>query len=288
MILPRGFFDSGRTFLLIDGAKVENLSEIIYKEIPDASCDSLYRGTELADMSEISPWLVQADPESSLFSKCFDDWMNRGVAIALQADAAFDELVTHFRGLVIGTLASGDEVVFRFYDPEIVRQLLSPDTQNENAKRLLGPCHAVAVQDRRGGDWECFRNNEPSHEPSREPFAIHEEHLVAMEQAARQTALRTLELHTAQYFPQLLNSSGTGEANWSRVADLMSEAKQYGLSSTREIALYINTIGWLGSNAFDQERVRQLWQSRESQPERAIMRIAEYAEKHSREEQING
>tara|TARA_Y100000052_G_C2941053_1_gene80624 strand:- start:756 stop:1085 length:330 start_codon:yes stop_codon:yes gene_type:complete len=109
-----------------------------------------------------------------------------------------------------------------------------------------------------------------------------------MEQAARQTALRTLELHTAQYFPQLLHLSGTGEANWSRVADLMSEAKQYGLFSTREIALYINTIGWLGSNAFDQEWVRQLWQSRESQPERAIMRIAEYAEKHSREEQING
>lgn len=288
MLMPSGFLDSGRTFLLIDGAKVENLPEIIYTESPDAPCDALYRGTELADMSEISPWLVEAHPQSPLGSKCFEHWMHRGVAIALQANAGLDNLVTHFRELIIAKLATGGEVVFRFYDPEIARQLLSQDTRSETAKSLLGPCHAVAIQDRRTGEWECFRNNAPPQKPSREPFLIYEEHLVAMEQAARQTALRTLELHTAQYFPQLLQSPGTVETNWATVADLMSEAKWYGLSSTRDIALYINTIGWLGPHAFEEERVQKLWQSRGSQPERAMMRIAEYAEKHSREEQING
>ncbi len=288
MLMPSGFLDSGRTFLLIDGAKVENLPEIIYTESPDAPCDALYRGTGLADMSEISPWLVEAHPQSSLGSKCFDQWMHRGVAIALQANTGLDELVAHFRELLIAKLATGGEVVFRFYDPEIARQLLIQDTRSETAKRLLGPCHAVAIQDRRTGEWECFRNNQPSLEPFNEPFSIHEEHLVAMEQAARHTALRTLELHTAQYFPQLLQSSGTSETNWATVADLMSEATRYGLSSTRDIALYINTIGWLGPYAFEEKRVQTLWQSRGDQPERAMMRIAEYAEKHSREEQVNG
>ncbi|MDV3309108.1 MAG: DUF4123 domain-containing protein, partial [Cyclobacteriaceae bacterium] len=286
--MPSGFLDSGRTYLLIDGAKVENLPETIYTESPGAPCDSLYRGTELADMLEISPWLVEAHPESSLGAKCFEHWMYRGVAIALQANAGLDELVTHFRDLLIAKLDSGDEVVFRFYDPEIARQLLAQDPRSENAKRLLGPCHAIAVQDRRTGEWECFQNNAPSQQPVSESFTIYEEHLVAMEQAARQTALRTLELHTAQYFPQLLQSSGTVETNWAKVADLVFEARQYGLSSTRDIALYINTIGWLGSHAFEEEGVQKLWQSRGGQPERAMMRIAEYAEKHSREEQVNG
>ncbi|MDS1311703.1 DUF4123 domain-containing protein [Marinobacter xiaoshiensis] len=287
-MMPKGFLDSGRTFLLIDGAKVENLAEAIYRVSPGAPCDSLYRGTELADMSEISPWLVEAQSDSSLGIKCFDHYMHRGVAIAFQTNASLDELVAHLRGLLIAKLATGDDVVFRFYDPEIARQLLSQDPLGENVKRILGPCHAIAVQDRRTGEWERFQNNKPSQEPICDPFVIQEGHLVAMEHAAHQTALRMLELHTAQYFPQLLHSPSTVESNWAKVADLMSEARQYGLSSTRDIALYINTIGWLGCHAFEDEGVQTLWQGRGDQPERAMMRIAEYAEKHSREEQVNG
>src|SRR5690606_41721594 len=93
MLMPSGFLDSGRTFLLIDGAKVEYLPEIIYTESPDASCDALYRGTELAERSEISPWLVEVHAQSPLGSKCFEHWMYLGVGIAIQANDGVDYLV---------------------------------------------------------------------------------------------------------------------------------------------------------------------------------------------------
>ncbi len=44
----------GKTFLLIDGAKVKGLSQTIYSEEASPRCDALYRGTELADLLEIS------------------------------------------------------------------------------------------------------------------------------------------------------------------------------------------------------------------------------------------
>lgn len=288
MLQPGSLQKSGRMFLLVDGAKIDNLAQVVYTWSPDALCDSLYRSTELAEFSDISPWLVEAQSDSALGQKCFEEWQHLGSAIVLQANCTFDDLMTHLRGLLKATLASGDEVIFRFYDPEILRNLLSEDTVGNDRTRLMGPCMTVAIQDRRTGEWQCFQNDTPSHDPSVEPFSILDRHLVAMEKAARITALRNLELHTAQHFPHLLKVPHSDQANWANISGLMSQAQQRGLSSTRDIALYINTIGWLGLDAFQDEGVQKLWQRLESQPDKAIAFIAGYAEKQSREGRVHG
>lgn len=70
---------NGKTFLLVDGAKVNNLSQVIYREIETPLCDALYRGTELADLLEISPWLIETGMDSSLALKCFEEWKHQGL-----------------------------------------------------------------------------------------------------------------------------------------------------------------------------------------------------------------
>ncbi|WP_298450089.1 DUF4123 domain-containing protein [uncultured Marinobacter sp.] len=282
-MMPRGLLDSGRTFLLIDGAKVENLAETIYRESPGAPCDSLYRGTELADILEISPWLVEANMNSQLAQRCFDDWKHLGAAIALQSDCKFDELVDHLRGLLIAQLETGDEVLFRFYDPEIARHLLKRDKAGDDVSRILGPCAVMAIQDRRTGKWESFYSNQPSSKRRCEAFSIRDEHLVAMEKAAERTALRKLELHTENYFPHLVGQTEAAEHEWEAVSALMNAAKSRGLSSTRDIALYINTIGWLGHHAFKNDDVQNIWEENSAAPSRAIAGIAEFAEIKSME-----
>lgn len=288
MMPPVSLLKSGRTLLLIDGAKIDHLSRVVYTWSPGALCDSLYRGTELAEFSEISPWLVEAQPDSALGQKCFEEWQHLGVAIVLQSECSFDALIAHLRGLIKATLASGDDVIFRFYDPEIVRSLLSDEPEGQNRSRLMGPCSAIAVQDRRSGVWQCFHNDTPLNDAHEEPFSILDKHLVAMEKAARDTALRNLELHTAQHFPHLLKVPHSEHANWANVSELMSQARQRGLSSTRDIALYINTIGWLGLQAFEDEGVQHIWQSHRAQPGTAIALIADYAEKQSTEGKVYG
>lgn len=278
----------GKTFLLIDGAKVKGLSQTIYSEEASPRCDALYRGTELADLSKISPWLVEANLQSALALKCFGEWMHQGAAVVLQADNHFEEVIDHLRGLLMARLATGDEVIFRFYDPEIARNLLKQDSIGEDVRRLMGPCSLFAIQDRRTGEWEYFRNDQPSSERQGELFDIREEHLVAMEKAAEQTALRKLELHTANYFPHLLHRSGEEEQDWGRVSALVNAATERGLYSTRDIALYINVIGWIGHDAFENDDVQTMWKENSAAQGKAIARIAEFAEKKSTEGLVHG
>lgn len=282
------FPDKGRTFILVDGAKVNDLSQVIYRELETPHCDALYRETELADLLEISPWLVETGMDSSLAIKCFEEWKSQGVAIAMQSDCDFEGVMEHLRGLLMAKLVTGDDVVFRFYDPEITRHLLQLDSTGEDARRLMGPCSLFAIQDRRAGEWEYFYNDQPSGEKQKEVFNIREEHQVAMEKASERTALRKLELHTATYFPHLLQQPGSSGQDWDAVAALAKAAKKRGLDSARDIALYINTIGWLGQQAFESSDVQNLWKENSAAPSKAIARIAEFAEKKSTEGLVHG
>ena len=283
-----GLPGKGRTFILIDGAKVNNVSQVIYRELEAPQCDALYRETELADLSEISPWLVEAGMDSSLALKCFEEWQNLGAAIVLQADCRFEEIVDHLRGLLMARVVTGDEVIFRFYDPEIARHLLQLDSSVEGVRRLMGPCSLIAIQDRRTGEWDCFHNDQPNSERQSERFNIREEHQVAMESAAEQTALRKLELHVENYFPRLLQKTDADGQDWGVVSALVDAARVRGLQSSRDIALYINTIGWLGHHAFEGSEIQTLWKENSAAPSKAIARIAEFAEKKSTEGLAHG
>lgn len=277
-----------RTFILIDGAKVNNLSQVIYRELEVPQCDALYRGTELADLSEISPWLVEAGMDSTLALTCFEEWQHLGAAIVLQADCRFEEIMDHLRGLLVARVVTGDEVIFRFYDPEIARHLLQLDSSGEGVRRLMGPCSLIAIQDRRTGEWDYFHNDQPNSERQAERFHIREEHQVAMESAAEQTALRKLELHVANYFPRLLQKTDADGQDWGVVSALVEAARARGLQSSRDIALYINTIGWLGHHAFEGSEIQTLWKENSAAPSKAIARIAEFAEKKSTEGLAHG
>ena len=72
------------------------------------------------------------------------------------------------------------------------------------------------------------------------------------------------------------------------MSGLVNAAKARGLYSARDIALYINTIGWLGHHAFEDSEVMNLWRENSEAPGRAIARIAEFAEKKSTEGLVHG
>lgn len=274
----------GDSFILIDGAKVDALPQYIYREEVSPECDALYRRTELESLVEISPWLVKAEFDGPISRKCFVDWMHDGVAIAVTSEVGFDALLEHFRSLLIAHTTTGEDAIFRFYDPEILRSLLSAGESTDDVRRLLGPCSSVAIQDRGNGRWEYFQNDVHPTTHQTASFVIREEHLVAMEQGAERTALRNLEAHTATYFPHLLsNGEDEQESDSSMVARLIKAANGKELRSTRDIALFINTIGWLGADAFEDVEVSNLWRSGSAQPGKAIAQVAEYAERKSME-----
>lgn len=288
MTIPHAFSNKGTLFLLIDGAKIDDLSANIYQHESTPICDALYRDTHLSGLADISPWLIQVKLDSRIVKLSFDDWRTMGAAVLWQAEANFDQVLAHFRSLVVARTSAGDEVIFRFYDPEILRSLLSSDESGADIQRLMGPCGEVAVQDRRSGEFAYYRNEWVLQPKSDDPFIIQDDHLAKMERGVMQTALRKLELHTEEYFPHLLQETGSGGNGWDVVEQLINAARVRGLSTSRDAALYINTIGYLGFSAFEQSRIAELWQKYKADPARAIARIAEVAEQMSMEGQSHG
>jgi hypothetical protein len=48
---------------------------------------------------------------SELARKCFDEWKHLGVAIVLQADCEFEEVIDHLRGLLMARWFSGSTIL---------------------------------------------------------------------------------------------------------------------------------------------------------------------------------
>ena len=72
--LPGSIFNSeDHWFALIDSARVPDITRQIYQldETPEA--DTTYRGTELDNLQDVSPWLVRVRPDSSLLDWLLED-----------------------------------------------------------------------------------------------------------------------------------------------------------------------------------------------------------------------
>lgn len=275
-------------FILIDGAKIEDLGACIYQAEKAPQCDALYRGTELDSLQEVSPWLVRVGMDSPLLPLCFDEQQSEGVAILLVSDASLEQVADHFRGLLIAENTVGDDVLFRFHDPEVMRYLLEDDNTGEDRRRLMGPCKLVVIQDRRTAEWAYFQNDRPAVGCGTKEFRIRESHLVSMEKAAERITLRKLERHTHTFFPHLLAQPGVETPNWPKVQKLIRAANDRGLYSGKDIALFLNTIGWLGMDAFEDPEVKALWEEGQHRPDKTIAKISEFAGKKSTEGLVHG
>lgn len=68
-----------------------------------------------------------------------------------------DELVEHFASLTHVLMPDGNEVLFRFQDPRVLRVLL-PVCNEEELGQLFGPVKAFLIEQEDGG-WLVYRRD---------------------------------------------------------------------------------------------------------------------------------
>src|SRR5690606_6620085 len=105
-------------YLLLDGAQIDDLIQIIYQLEPTPEFSRLYDGTRYAELADAGPILI-ATNRGSLLNQYFEKqwYMTAGVALASRAPS--DELVQHLSSLVHVCVSGGVTVLFRYYDPRI-------------------------------------------------------------------------------------------------------------------------------------------------------------------------
>jgi hypothetical protein len=136
--------EDANLFAVLDGASVPGLLGKLYGLEPEYLC--LYRGELTPDMAEVSPYLIRLEPDTEL-----TDWILQkgwgqhwGIFAATYADTR--AMRGHFRSLLTVYDDSGRPLLFRYYDPRVLRLFL-PTCNAEELKKMFGPVENYFVED---------------------------------------------------------------------------------------------------------------------------------------------
>lgn len=150
--------EDGAIFAVLDGASVPGLLQKLADHEPEHEC--LYQGELKPDMAEVAPYVVKLDSDSPFTDWVLDKgWGNHwGVFAEIGAETGADliSLRKHFRTFLKVHDSEGKPLLFRYYDPRVLRTYL-PTCSGEELRTMFGPVDAYLMEDESGAALLRFR-----------------------------------------------------------------------------------------------------------------------------------
>jgi hypothetical protein len=100
--------------------------------------DCLYAGSLPLDLARVAPYLVLLDRDLRFTETLLDRGWGKNWAVYLTTSALPDELRRHFRRFLRVWDERGKALLFRFYDPRVLREYL-PTCNVEELQTVFGP-----------------------------------------------------------------------------------------------------------------------------------------------------
>jgi hypothetical protein len=135
--LPAVLFGKGDVpvYGLLDGASAPDLVKKLYEHEPEYCC--LYRGELEADMALVAPYLVRLEPGNEFTHWILDGWGAHWGSFVV-SPANLRALRDHFRQFHTVELPDQRTVLFRYYDPRVLRTFL-PACNAAELETFFGP-----------------------------------------------------------------------------------------------------------------------------------------------------
>ena len=130
-------------FVILDGASVPALLKKLYELEPEYCC--LYRGELQPDMASVAPYLVRLEPGSEFTGWVLKEGWGQHWGVFILSSATLRELRNHFREFHTVELPDLRTVLFRYYDPRVLRSFL-PACNPEEIKLFFGPVSEFLVE----------------------------------------------------------------------------------------------------------------------------------------------
>ena len=143
-----------RTFAVLDGASVPGLPMRLYEMRPSNYC--LFRGELAPDMAEVAPYVVQLTPNTPFTDWVLSENFGKHWGIFAQSLYSIKEMRRHFRALVTVYDEKATPMIFRFYDPRVLRKFL-PTCNRDELKTLFGNVETFFAEDEKGQKFSAFR-----------------------------------------------------------------------------------------------------------------------------------
>lgn len=127
-----------QVFAVIDGARDARVVPMLRTTGLEHVC--LFAGNLSPSLLAVAPWLVRLSPQARLTRElCAEGWDDHWFVLArTRADVTLQQLQRHLRTVLRVQDEAGRYLMFRFYDPRVLRVYLPTCTRAE-ADTVFGP-----------------------------------------------------------------------------------------------------------------------------------------------------
>jgi hypothetical protein len=133
----------GPLFALLDAAREPSVVGRLERSGQAFQC--LYDGDRGDELSPFGPWLVSLPAGAAVLEELVRDGWGNSWGVYLTCRRSLGEVRRHLRQFLKAKLPDGRVVLFRFYDPRVLRTYLPTCTADEVAS-FLGPIERVVAE----------------------------------------------------------------------------------------------------------------------------------------------
>ncbi len=238
------------TFLIIDGAKVDDLPRKIAEIDQAVDCWPLYCNSILSELMNIGPYLIQ--PHRVQDYQCLLQHSHAKAVIVIQSPLEFEAVKTLWQSRIMVNLPDGDEVIFRLYDPDILTALLST-TDTTPMYQLIGMQQTVYCFSEQQAQWLSFSHSaDETLDKDRqitEQLTLTQQDLAVLSSLKTRHSLQQVAHHIRHYFPNTVANPAQAEelAEW-----LYQQANKLGFCCEQTLFLFANIWCHLGCGCLNE------------------------------------
>ena len=134
--------------MLLDGARDPRIYRLANAPRIQSFC--LYGRNLSPVLMRAAPWLVYLGRRSPTTTELLREGWGRSWGVFLASRAILHDLRRHFRKLLVVRTEDARTLMFRFYDPRVLRVYL-PTCHREELRQFFGPVDRFDVEDDTGG-----------------------------------------------------------------------------------------------------------------------------------------
>jgi len=131
-------------FAVLDGASISDLLDKFDELHPEHQC--LRRGELKPDLAEVAPYLVRLEEGTPFTTWVLEQGWGKHWGIFALAPVELRDMRRHFRTLTMVYNPDGKLLLFRFYDPRVLRVFL-PTCNEQELKAVFGPVAGYWLED---------------------------------------------------------------------------------------------------------------------------------------------
>jgi hypothetical protein len=137
--------DTPQIYAILDGARDHRIADMVRFSGLQFMC--MYSGKLSPALQQAAPYIVHLSPTAELTRTLLQQaWgQSWGMLIEAASDISMEQLRRHFRSLQRVSTEDGTPLVFRFYDPRVLRVYLPTCTISELAQ-FFGPVTKIIVE----------------------------------------------------------------------------------------------------------------------------------------------